>query len=192
MPRRRASTPVDESTWQGRLRRLAIESQVDAETAAEKLGKASSVTIYEWERAGSGKSPSPDELAVLIQLYGGSADFVLLGDPTGLASPRDRLISQLVAVAEALGESDQRALIALARHFLDARSSSGSHTLTPLPTTSTTTQPSELDGVPEEDRAVAREFLAEQRAREQGSQSEASTRTRSVRKDQPKKGAGER
>lgn len=169
MPQRRATDPVDESTWQGRLRRARLNSGLSTETLAEAVGVASKQSIYDWEKARSGKTPNPDRLIALIKALGASADEIFFGTPG--TTPEPNAVHQLTAVAELLDPAAQRALLALAEHYLaESRRTTPRPTPAPLRAVAGGNAADELEDVPVEDRGAAREFLQE--ARERAARSE--------------------
>lgn len=73
----RASGPIDETTFGGRLRAARLASPYDAQQLAEAIGKASAQSIYDYENPNKSDSPTPEALGILAKKTGESLDWLV-------------------------------------------------------------------------------------------------------------------
>lgn len=113
----RASGPVDETTFEGRLRAARLASPFDAQELAEAIGKASAQTIYDYEKPSVAGSPTPEALGILAKKTGTTLDWLVYGIAPN--EPESQFVRDMRAVEDDLSPQRQRELAKMAKVMAD-------------------------------------------------------------------------
>ena len=114
----RAAGPVDESTFEGRLRSAVAGSRFSAQQIAEACGRASAQTVRDWWTPNKSGSPNPEQLGIISRMTGRSLEWLIYGSEEAAAAESDFIAVMRSLDAELSGQR-KRELLRTAEMMLD-------------------------------------------------------------------------